>query len=200
MANVNAPFGLKPVNKNSSGVFNAGVNKYYIPSTYGTALFVGDPVLKTGTANTTAYKGSAAGTMPEINKAAAGTSNKVTGVIVGFDELQTDQSKNYNPASTERVAYVVDDPYARFWIQDDASATLAAVDVSANFNLVITTAGSTTTGQSGTMLDASSTATTATLQLNILRLADIPGNALGANAIWEVKLNGHTETGNTAGI
>jgi hypothetical protein len=200
MANVNAPFGLKPVNKLNSGVFNAGVRKCYIPSTYGTALYVGDPVVKTGTSNTTAYKGTAAGVMNEVNKATAGTGNKSTGVIVAFDELQSDATKNYNPANTERVAYVLTDPYAAYWIQDDGSATLTAGDVGANFNMTFSTGGSTTSGQSGVQLDASSTATTATLQLNIIGLADIPGNALGANAIWEVKLNAHTESANSAGI
>ena len=200
MANVNAPFGLRPVKKLNSGVNNAGVNAYYIPSSYGTALFIGDVVVKTGTANTAAFLGMDAGTLPEINKITAGTGNACTGVIVGFSVLQTDQSKAYNPASTERIAYVLDDIGTEFEVQDDGSGALAAVDVGTNFNLIITTAGSTVTGLSGTMLNATSTATTATLQLTILRLAPIPGNALCVNAIWRVRLNNHTESVNTAGI
>ncbi len=199
MANVNAPFGLRPVKKLNSGVNSAGVNAYYVPSTYGTALFIGDVVVKTGTANTAAFQGMDAGTLPEINKITAGTGNACTGVIVGFG-VSTDQSKAYNPASTERIVYVLDDVGTEFEVMDDGSGALAAVDVGTNFNLIITTAGSTTSGLSGTMLNATSTATTATLQLTLLRLAPIPGNSLGVNAVWRVRLNNHTESVNTAGI
>ncbi len=200
MANVNAPFGLKPVRKMNSGVANMGVNPYYVRSDYGTALFVGDVVVKTGTASLVAFQGFEPGTLPTVNKITAGTGNACTGVIVGFSVDPNGLSNQYNPASTERIAYLVDDAMATFYVQDDATATLASTDIGANFNLVITTAGSTTTGQSGTMLAANTTATTATLQLTLLRLANIPGNALGANAIWEVRLNNHTEAPNTAGL
>lgn len=200
MANVNAPFGLRPSKKSANGVMTMGVNPYYVRSDYSTALFVGDAIVKTGTANLTAFQGFEPGTLPTVNKITAGTGNASTGVVVGFSVDPNGLANQYNPASTERIAYVLDDANASFYIQDDATATLASTDVGANFNLVITTAGSTTTGQSGTMLAANTTATTATLQLTILRLAPIPGNALGANAIWEVRLNNHTEAPNTAGI
>lgn len=200
MANVNAPFGLRPVKKLSSSVQNMGANPYYVPSTYGTALYVGDPVVKTGTANTSAFLGYEAGTLPEINKSTAGTGNASTGVIVGFSVDPNGLSNQYNPASTARIVWVLDDPNAEFEIQDDGTATLAATDVGANFNMVFSTAGSTTTGQSGVQLAANSTATTSTLQLNLLRLAPISNNSLGVNAVWRVKLNNHTESPNTAGV
>ena len=200
MANVNAPSGLKPARKMNSGYTNMGVNPYYIRSDYATAMFVGDPVVKTGTANLVVFQGYEPGTLPTINKSTAGTGNASTGVIVGFGVDPNGLSNQYNPASTERIAHVLDDAFATFYIQDDGSAALASVDVGTNFNLVLTTAGSTSTGQSGAMLNATSTATTATLQLSIIRLAPIPGNSLGVNAIWEVRLNNHTEAPNTAGI
>lgn len=200
MANVNAPFGLRPAKRGANGIASMGVNPYYVRNDYGTALFVGDPVIKTGTANLVTFQGFEPGTLPTVNKITAGTANPTTGVIVGFSVDPNGLANQYNPASTERIAYVIDDSTVSFYIQDDATATLASTDVGANFNMVITTAGSTTTGQSGAMLAANTTATTATLQLTILRLAPIPGNALGANAIWEVRLNNHTEAPNTAGI
>lgn len=200
MANQNTPFGLEPKGKRSASVYNGGLNPYYIPASYGTALYVGDPVLKTGTSNTSAIQGFAAGTLPAINKSAAGTGNAITGVIVGFSVSQTDQTLQYNPASTERIAYVSDDPDAVYYIQDDASATMDATYVGTNMNLTFATAGSTTTGKSGVQIDASAIATTNTLQVNILRLANLPNNALGANAKWEVKINNHTEAVNVAGI
>lgn len=200
MPNVNAPFGLEPVRRMNSGYQNMGVSPYYIRSDYATALFVGDPVVKTGTANLVTVQGYDAGMLPTINRSAAGTGNASTGVIVGFSVDPNGLSNQYNPASTERIAYVLDDALATFYIQDDGTATLASTDVGANFNLVLTTAGSTYTGQSGAMLAANATATTSTLQLTIIRLAPIPGNALGVNAIWEVRLNNHTEAPNTAGI
>ncbi len=200
MANVNAPFGLKPVRKMSSGVQNMGVETYYVRSDYGTALYVGDPIVKTGTSNLVTFLGFEPGTLATINKTTAGTSQPSTGVIVGFSVDPNGLSNQYNPASTERVAYVVNDANATFYIQDDGLTTLAATDVGANFNFLLTTSGSATTGQSGAQLDSGSTAATATLQLTILRLANIPGNALGKNAIWEVRLNNHTEAPNTAGV
>lgn len=203
MANADTPFGLKPI-KNAP--FNEiPKNLYYIPSSYATALFVNDPVVKTGTSNTAAVTAAGRlfnpGSLPEINKATAGDTNKITGVIIGFLANPSDLSKNYNPASTERIAIVADSPLQEFEIQEEsAGSPLAATSVGLNANLVFAESGSTATGLSGAELDTTTPATDATFQLKILRLVDAPENAIGQHAKWRVKINNHTEANIVAGI
>ena len=202
MANANTPMGLVPV-KNLSG--EQRTNYYYIPSSYGTALFIGDPVIKTGTSNTANVVAGQrlfpAGSLPEINKSTAGAGNLSTGVIVGFLSDFDNRSNNYNPASTERIAIVADDPNQLFMIQEETAGTaLAATSVGLNANMVFAESGSTATGISGVELDTSTPATTQNFQLKILRLIDSEDNAIGQHANWLVKINQHTEADNTAGI
>lgn len=206
MANTNAPFGLRPLRYRGGAPYNGAVNPYYIPNN-GVALYIGDPVIKTGTANTAAVNVPGAGfadiaTLPAITKATVGDGNKITGVIVSFSPLPTDLSKQYNPASTERVAYVCDDPNVVFGIQCDGA--VAAVDVGQNAVLIFTQTGSTTTGLSGAEMDSGTTTafnTTATFQLKILRAmnrADVDSTI--ARSKVEVLINNHTEANITLGI
>lgn len=195
MANLDASFGLKPIGHIHGAGYNARVKKFYIPSSYGTALFVGDPVIVTSTSNTavvkTGLESHGIGTLPEINKATAGDGNKIAGVIVGFEPTVRGSTAPYNAASTARVALVNIDPGTIYLIQADGS--VAATDINANANLIYTNSGSTGSGQSGVELDTSSMTTTATYQLKILGNADIPGrNALGsANPVLKVRINNH---------
>lgn len=202
MANTDNRFGLKPLFEGGSTGWSGGVRAYYVPASYATALYIGDPVVKTGTSNT-ANAGLGgnfpAGTLAEINKATAGDDNGITGVIVNF-EYDADTQKAYNPASTARVVYVCDDPKTRFLIQADSANPIAATDIGANANLVYTHAGSTVTGLSGAELNTASMTTTATFQLNILGLQNDQRNELGTNAKLIVKINNHTEASNVAGI
>lgn len=203
MANADTPFGLRPI-KNSPFV-EIPKNYYYIPSSYGTALYIGDPVIKTGTSNTVAVTTAGRlfnpGSLPEINKAAAGDASKITGVIIGFLANPLNLNAAYNPASTERVAIVADSPLQEFEIQEETAGTpLAATSVGLNANVVFAESGSTITGMSGVELDTSTPATDATYQLKILRLVDAPDNAIGRHAKWRVKINNHTEANIVAGI
>lgn len=205
MANVDRPFGLAPVRHKSGAPYNGATNPYYIKGDYGTALFIGDPVVKTGTSNTAKVTvpggGSfAIGTLPEINKATAGDANAVTGVIIGFTPLATDLNKNYNPASTERVALVCDDPDILFEIQADGAIPAASMGLNAVF--IYTHSGSTTTGLSGVELDTTSDvpAADASNQMLIVRAANREDNDTTlTHAKVEVLLNNHTEAqGRTA--
>lgn len=206
MANVDSPFGLKPVRHRNGAPYNGAVRPYYIPSTYATALFIGDPVVKTGTSNTARVSVPGAGdfipgAMPEINKATAGDGNMITGVIVGFSPLPTDLTKKHNPASTERVAFVCDDPDVVFEIQSDTTG-VAVTDIGLNAVLIYTHSGSTTTGLSGVELDTTSDvpAADASNQLTIQRLVNRLDNEAGPWAKVEVKINQHTESDNILGI
>lgn len=205
MANVDSPFGLRPVRYKNGAPWNGAAQPYYIQSDYGTALFVGDPVIKTGTSNTAAVKvpggGSfGIGTLPAINKAAAGDTNRMTGVIVGFAALPDNLGYKHNPANTERVAFVVDDPNVVFEIQADGAIPAASIGLNAVF--IYTHSGSTSTGLSGVELDTTSDAPAADAsnQMLILRAVNREDNDTTlTHAKVEVKLINHTEAdGNTA--
>lgn len=203
MANIDSPFGLKPVRHRNGAPYNGAVNAYYIPAGYGTALFVGDPVTKTGTSNTAAVSAPGAGsfaigTLPEINKTTAGDSSsdaeRQTGVVVGFAPLPSNLNANYNPASTERIAYVCDDPDVVFEIQANGAIPAASMGLNAIF--IYTHDGNTTTGLSGVELDTTGTvpAADASYQMLILRAANREDNDTTlTHAKVEVVLNNHTE-------
>jgi hypothetical protein len=89
-------------------------------------------------------------------------------------------------------------------IQEDAAGTpIASTSVFLNCSL-ITTAGSTTTGLSGMMLDSSAVATTATLPVKVLGLSKRVDNTLSTGttdfAKWEVMFNTGAYAPNIAGL
>ena len=206
MANADTPFGLRPIRHRNGAPYNGAVNPYYVPAGYGTALFVGDPVVKTGTANSTHVEAPGAGafapgTLPAINKAAAGDNNPITGVIVGFAPDPNGLESRYNAASTERVALVCDDPDVVFEIQADGA--IAATQVGLNAVLIYTNSGDTVNGISGAELDTSSDAPAADAsnQLTIQRVVNREDNEAGsAFTKVEVKINNHTEAHGALGI
>ena len=184
MANPNAPFGLKPVRDVFSGPTSGGLSSYVALSGDSAAIYRGDPVAVTGTAT--------ADGIPVVAKATLTTDNLWTGVALGFRPRGATEWLGYRPASVEYEVLVCDDPTAEYFCQEDSdSSNLAAVDVGLN---VIAAAGTASGNQSGLMIDSSSKATTATHQLRLLGLAQIPGNAIGTNAIWRVRLNTSTTT------
>ena len=192
MANTSRVRGFKPLRYLNGAKWNGMANMYYVPSSDGTAIFVGDAVKLAGSAGSagTVVNGQDVEGMPTIAQAAA--TDVVVGVVVGFLPKQTDLSKIYREASTDRIALVVDDPNVVFEVEEDGVGnTIANTMIGENADIVVGS-GSTTTGQSGMMLDSSTHATTATLQLKILGLVKRVDNALGASAKIEVLLNKHT--------
>ena len=202
MTNINAPFGLRPVKHTNGAPYSGAFRAYFVPASDGTALFVGDPVVKAGSSNTAVVSAPGAGTfgigaLPTITRATAGTTNRITGVIVGF---AGDANAPLNrPASTDRVVYVCDDPDILFEIQ--SSGALAATDVGLNSVITFTVAGSAFTGKSGAQLDQSVLATTAAHQLSIVELVNREDNfpTLTASKVL-VRINNHTEVAGAAGV
>lgn len=197
MANDDSPIGLRPLRHKSGAPYNGAARPYFIPATYNVALFIGDPVVKTGTANTAVVKVPGGGTfgiatLPEINKSATG--GPATGVIVGFAANPDNLTLKHNPASTERVAFVCDDPDIVFEVQGDSAGALAATDVGNNADFIFTHAGSTVTGLSGVELSQASINTTIGLALKILRAVNREDNeATSVNGKFEVMINDHTD-------
>lgn len=191
MANTNNPEGLRPVRYVSGAPYNGACREYYVPSSDGTALYVGDPVIKAG-------DGDADG-VPTATRATAGGGNKITGVVVGVRNTPT-QTTRYRKASDAQYVLVADDPNLLFEIQEDAvGGALASTNIGQNIDLV-SGSGSTTTGLSGFQADSSTAATTNTLQLSIVAFTKRADNVIGANAKILVRINQHSEVPGATGV
>lgn len=190
MANVNAPFGLRPVRFLSGAPYNGQCNFYFATGASG-VIGPGDPVKLAGSANTSEIKGYQAGTLPTVALASGGTGNEILGVCVGV-LADTRDSLIYRETSTDRVIMVADDPQIIYQCQEDgASTAFAAVDVS-QFVCLASATGSTVTGQSAwTLATGTAPNTTAAFQLILLRLSAIPNNAIGQYGVWDVMINNH---------
>ena len=200
MANANRPSGFTPVQYLNGAPWNGQARLYSIDAAYGTALYIGDPVISGG--------GADAFGIPNI--ALGATTGGLRGVIVGlFDSGQVaaipggvsvggivNNSLTYRPASNANTWYaaVVDDPNVVFAVQEESNGTqLAAVEVGLN---TISKSGTGNGYISGWMIPSTTgatAATTATLQLKLLGLVQAPAatNAFGAYAKWLVQINVH---------
>lgn len=189
MANTNVARGLVPVCMADGSPFNGATTLANAPSSYATALYIGDPVKWSGTAD-------AAG-VPGVTLSAAGET--ISGVVVGFQDA-TSMTAGYGAASTTRYPLLACGQDILFEIQEDGvGGAIAAADIGLNADLVAA-AGSSYTKDSGYMLDTSTKAATATLQVRIKRLAQRPDNEIGTNAKVLVTLNNTTESPGTASV
>lgn len=192
MANVDTPFGLRPVRYLSGAPYNGAANVYTTASGDGTAIGVGDPVKLSGTAQT--INGA---TYADVDQGATG--DVITGVVIAVLP-ETRDSLIYRAASTVRRLLVADDPGLVFEIQEASGGTAlttAAIGLNANF---VVAAASTSTGQSGVELDNSTEDTTNTLDLQIVGLVNKEDNAAGEHAKWLVRINRHQYSNQVAGI
>ena len=191
MANTDNARGLSLARAQGSAGYTGGANKYYVPTSDGTAIYLGGVVKLAGSAD-------ADGVPSVTGNVTAG--DVLVGVVVGV-ESDTRESTTYRAASTERYILVADDPNAVFEIQEDSTGgALAATSVGLNASLAAITSGSTTNGRSTMELDSSTAATTATLDLSILRLVPRADNEIGTNAKWQVRLNNHQFADGATGV
>jgi len=202
MANANTPRGLVPYKYTWGQPYNGAYNVYYVPSTYATALYVGDPVIATGASD--------ANGIPVVQIATAGAGNYVLGPIVsivnGGDPNLPDipvlqSSPVYHPASTSQYVLVADDPNLLHWAQEDSVGGAIATATSGMKNIdLVAGSGSTYTGQSGWMIDSSTIGTGATLQMRIVQaLREIDNTPGSSYCKWLVRTNLSSFT-NTTGV
>jgi len=183
MANVNKPFGLRPIGNLSA----TGAQKQYgyqIADNQSGAIYQGDLVV--------VYDGY-------IIKYDEATHAAPTGVFNGCqynDPTRANKPtwKNYYPGSVDITTgqidcEVLDDPAQLFLIQADGAVTQA--NIGKNADPTASTTGSTTTGISAGTLKSSSIAKTAALTFKIIGLSAQADNALGTYAVVVVKLNQH---------
>ena len=175
MANTDAKFGFRPINRDGSPYNGATIPAYFV-STDTTAAFIGDAVKLSGT--------SVAG-KPLVAQAAAG--DDVFGVVTSFDVDPANLSAQYRLASTTRSCKIATADNTYFLAQDDGTLGLASAGLNANF---IVGGGDTTYGTSGMEIDSTTEATTNTLDLQLIAVADREDNdGASANADWIVKFN-----------
>jgi len=188
MSNNNAPYGFAPSRRLGGG--NITMNDYTIAAAYGTAIYMGDPVMMTGTGK-------------NIELAIAGSTNAI-GIFRGCNFIDAEGNvrfSGYWPAGqtlesgTVCQALVIDDPNVIFRCQADA---LVAADVGALVDWVIA-AGSVKTALSGSYAEGSATAATGK-SLRVMGLLPEIGNEYGDYAQIEVMFAEHALKGVVAGV
>lgn len=199
MANPNAPHGFAPVGHLNGLPWNGVARMYRIPSSDGSAYAIGDLVFS-------ATGSDAAG----VTNVQLGTATCVPrGVIVGIVVAPTaqqypvaSQTPNLNimniPATKASDYYVmvVDDPFVIFEIMANNSTTIT---VTANRAKIVATPV-TTQNISQMVLDSATMATTNTLMLTVLGMAQRVNLDKVSNTPLLVKFNVHeltTLTGTT---
>ncbi len=206
MANIDSPFGLRPIRHKSGAPYNGAVNPYVIEAADSTGdVFIGDPVVRVAGGSNTAsvtVPGAgtfAIGTLPSVIGTVAGDVNGatkvITGVVVGFAADPTNLERQYRADDTQRVCFVCDDPDVVFEVQ--ANGIIGASLVGLNANLVEDHAGSTVTGLSGTELNITTPSADISNQLRILRVVnreDVDTDLTHSKV--EVVINQHTESQN----
>lgn len=190
MANPNTPYGLRPYAYMSGAPYNGAVRTYYVPSGNATALYLGDPVMlvtnsSDGNGVQTAEIASA-GNSAQVLGAFQGISNNAGQATITLQQTQTP----YLAAGQAAYIYVSDDPFLLYCIQEDSvGGSMVSGASGRNANLVAGS-GSTVSSMSGWMLDSSTLATTAALQLRIIQALQEADNVVATSfAKWLVKIN-----------
>lgn len=188
MANSNAPFGFRPIVRQGGAPFS--VTTYGKPASDTNALYMFDVVKKVS--GKVALPENASFNLPTIQTGYQGTPG--TTLWVGA-------SMAYGAASVLTVHPVADELDIIFMAQCKTGTVIATdTHVGRNANLSTTTAGSTSTRQSGLAVDGATIATTSTLDFRIQKVSAISPNAEGDSAILEVTINKHFFGQNTAGV
>ena len=197
MANTKAPYGFRPIRYMSGAAWTGGGRQYYVPASYASNIFIGDPVVITGTGNASEFMGIGPGGYSTVQLGTAGPSNFWTGICTGIIPVTRD-STIYHQAGVEGLIVVEDDPNVIFSVQDDGFAALGVGAVGLNAN-GIAGAGNTASGRSGWALDAGTVTAPASNSLyNLFIIATsrgiggsvvVGGDGTSAYAAWEVRLN-----------
>lgn len=202
MANLDAPMGFRPIRHKSGAPYNGAVNPYVVLSGETTiGIFIGDPVVRIGSANSAVITVPGAGTfgigtLPTVRRSdvatAADAGDLITGIVVGVAADPTALETQYRVNSTERVLFVADDPDLIFEIQTNAA--IEVDEVGLNITMVADHTGSTTTGLSGMELDGATAADDISDQLILVRAVNrVDNDSTLIHGKWEVRIAHHTE-------
>jgi hypothetical protein len=177
MAGAASPYGFRPVQRLGGNPFSGSTRTFAVTTNNTAAIYTGDLV----TIN--------AG-VPTIISATPTTTRGTTtpvGVFMGCEYVNATtkqpQWSQYLPAAavtaghTKIKIYVLDDPFCLFQVQATGAVTAASIGL--NTTVILTTAGSTVTGNSGQSISHSAVALTATFAVRIVVLVDAPGSTAG---------------------
>jgi hypothetical protein len=210
MANTNKPSGFTPVKYLGGSDWDGRGNLYYIDQTDANAYFVGDMVklvagldAASGLPGVTLGTASAAllGSVLACGQSPSATTSNRGGPYISPSDL----SLTSIPATktTNYFVLVSDDPNIIYEAQEIVVAAHAALDktnLNSNINLRVA-APATGVKVSGQGLDNNTAATTATLPLKLLGLAQKYDNGayntFGAYAKWLCLINNHPFKGGT---
>lgn len=201
----NSPYGLRPIKNGNGSPYCGEANLYHILQADTNAYFIGRPV-------TIAGGGDATG-VPTVSIGVAGA--PILGPIMGVHPVKPVRPSlvgtslaledTFIPATKSRDYYVMvcDDPDVIYEIQQNNEA-LAIADAGLNVNFQIVSP-SQNFQFDATVIDASTAAVTATLNLKLLRLLDSEPNfdEIGTTTSfndWEVRVNNHQFRAGTVGI
>ena len=166
MANADAAFGFRPLNRDGSP-YNGATLRCVIAAADATATFIGDAVKLDGSSNT-GY--------PGVTQCAAG--DPVFGVVTAFEANPDSLGDQYRKASTLRFCQVAKAEGNYFEVQsDDDSTALSEAMVGLNANFIVGS-GSTAYGVSAMEINSDGASTTNTLDLQIVGLVDRADNLL----------------------
>lgn len=170
MASTNAPYGLRPVNRNDGMPYSGATSQFLIDPTSGagTNLFYGQVVIID--ANGYIALSTATGADLTTNNL-GGSSLGAWGVFVGCSYVNAQGQQiyaQYYPSGTTGVvtAYVITDPNVTFQAQLDGTTTQAALGANTFFAAVQSTStGSTRTGNSTSALESTVVTTAAAFKI-----------------------------------
>jgi hypothetical protein len=189
MTNPIAPFGLRTVR--TLGAADTQVNEYAHNSSDSNGLYIGDAVVTNHT-STSGVAGINDGTpycTLVSDNSGAGTTADLRGAVQGVRPTLTNLTLQYCPASVALGILVSDSPWQIYQVMSDGTLTTGSIGATAKY--INNVAGASTySGISGGELHQS-TVGQSHYTLHIIRMAPIVGNAMGANAIVEVKINQH---------
>ena len=204
MANVSRVNGFRPVKHIDGSPWNGQVNRYFVAASDATAIFQGDLVKLAAVSDTqgqTVIPGvPSIGGTNGATAFIAGTDSAAVGVMVGVSINPLNlNSPQYRVASTAMYILVADAPDTVFEVQVDGSTfpagsagIIGSTGFTKNYNVSNAAGGSTTTGQSGMLVQTSSAATTATLPLRALGAEQKVDNDITVvNAKILVTINNH---------
>lgn len=183
MASTETPYGLRLAKRLGETNQTHGFNQYPIASGYAADLKCGDLVRLVASGGIEKETGTT-------------TAPACIGVFIGCTYTDsamgwlTKQQWVSGTIASDAMAYVVDDPDAIFQVQANGSLDQTAVGANA---AIVQGTGNLTLGRSGVSLNASTTATTATLPLRIVGMVDMEGFSVPGDAFTDVlvRINTH---------
>lgn len=197
-----APMGFRPSRHIDGTPWNGGTSPYLIASTYGTSLFLGDPVtmLSDGTIGIATAGAPMLGVFWGV-KYTTSAGAVFPGGLGGFGPPMWTASTALL-GSAPATAMIIDDPTVQFQIETNGTAGMTRAGLNQNYNFASGT-GNSQTGQSAYVLDIAAVAT-ALGNFKALRMAQaVANNGFGvANNIVEGVINNHLLKGGqgTTGI